>query len=119
MIRTEKEMGINHYEHMRGGILSVSAVKFLEAADSYGAGSFFGKAAIPPGGSIGYHEHKGEFEIYYILEGTAKVNDDGKEAVLHPGDMMQCRDGSSHSIENIGDKDLVFLAMVLYNHEGE
>ena len=119
MIRTEKEMGIKHYAHMRGGKLSDSAVKFLEAADSYGAGSFFGKAAIPPGGSIGYHEHKGEFEIYYILEGTAKVNDAGKDAVLHPGDMMQCRDGSSHSIENIGDKDLVFLAMVLYNHEGE
>ena len=117
MVRTVQDMGVNHYENMRGGMLTVSAVKFLEAEDSYGAGSFFGKATIPPGGSIGYHRHTGEFEVYYILEGAAKVVDDGEEYTLHSGDMMQCRDGSSHSIENIGEQDLCFLAMVLYNHE--
>lgn len=117
MVRTVKDMGVNHYENMRDGVGTVTAVKFLEAADSYGAGSFFGRAVIPPGGSIGYHQHTGEFEVYYILDGAAKVVDDGKEYVLHAGDMMQCRDGSSHSIENIGDTDLCFLAMVLYNHE--
>lgn len=117
MIRTVEEIGVNYNDNMRGGRLTVSAVKFLEAADAYGAGSFFGKATIPPGGSIGCHQHTGEFEVYYILEGLARVWDDGREQVLHPGDMMQCRDGSSHSIENIGDGDLCFLAMVLYNHE--
>ena len=116
MVRTAKEMGVNHYENMRGGKRAVDAAKFLEAEESYGAGSIFGRAVIPPGGSIGYHQHTGEYEIYYILEGTAKVVDDGEERILCPGDMMQCRDGSSHSIENVGDKELVFLAMVLYNH---
>ncbi|MEY8336483.1 cupin domain-containing protein [Lachnospiraceae bacterium 62-35] len=117
MIRTADMMGIKNYENMRGGKLTVHAAKFLEAEESYGCGSFFGRAVIPPGGSIGYHEHTGEFEIYYILEGNAKVIDDGTQYSLHAGDMMQCRDGSSHSIENIGQEDLVFLAMVLYNHE--
>ncbi len=118
MVRTSEELGSKHYDNMRGGKLFVDAVKFLEAGDSYGAGSFFGKASIPPGGSIGYHTHSGEYEVYYILSGTALVSDDGTERVLRAGDMMQCRDGSGHSIENVGADELTFIAMVLFNHTG-
>jgi quercetin dioxygenase-like cupin family protein len=117
MVRKASEMGVNHYENMRGGNLSVDAAKFLEASDSYGAGSFFGRASMQPGASIGYHQHVGEYEIYYILSGTAEVSDNGVIHVLKAGDMMQCRDGDSHSIANIGDDTLEFLAMVIFNHE--
>ena len=116
MIRRESEMTQKHYEHMRDGKLSVDARVFLEASESYGAGSFFGCATMPPGASIGYHRHDGEFEIYYILRGRAKVVDNGQEAVLGPGDIMQCRDGDCLSSENIGELPLVFLAMVLRCH---
>jgi mannose-6-phosphate isomerase-like protein (cupin superfamily) len=75
MVKRKHELVQNHYENMRGGRLSVHAVKFLEAEDSCGAGSFFGHAVIPPGGSIGRHSHTGETEVYYILKGTAKIYD--------------------------------------------
>ena len=117
MIKRAEEMGAKHYEKMHNGNGAVDASKFLEAEESYGCGSFFGRAKIAPGGSIGYHHHNGEYEIYYILSGTAKVSDNGREFLLGPGDMMQCRDGEGHSIENCGETDLEFLAMVLLNHE--
>ena len=69
---------------------------------------------IPPGCSIGQHTHEGDFETYYILKGRARVNDNGVIAELGPGDMTQCRDGQFHSIENTGDSDLEYLAVILY-----
>ncbi len=115
MIKKEAELIKKHYENIRDGKLHVDAVCFLNAEDSYGAGSFFGKATIPPGGSIGYHQHKGETEIYYILKGKAKVFDNDMEHILEAGDMMQCKDGDGHGIENVGDCDLEFLAIILNN----
>ena len=113
MIRKKEEFISMHYEHMRDGKLYVDAVKFLEAEDAYGAGSFFGHATVPPGGSIGIHRHTGEFEVYYILSGSAKVWDNDEEHILTAGDMMQCRDGDTHGIENVGVDSLEFIAMVI------
>ena len=48
-----------------------------------------------------------------ILEGVGHVLEDGVEYDLAAGDIMQCRDGSSHSIENRTDKPLRFLALII------
>ncbi|MCL2580039.1 MAG: cupin domain-containing protein [Oscillospiraceae bacterium] len=106
--------------HLKGGKDTVRLIHFLEETQSYGTGRLFGISIIPPGGSIGYHTHTGDFEVYYILKGTAKVVDNGVEDILHPGDSMICREGDSHSIENIGDRDLEYVAIILYtNRKGE
>ena len=89
-------------------------VNILEKGEMNGLGRLFGVSIIPPGGSIGQHTHEGDFETYYILKGRARVNDNGNVAELGPGDMTQCKDGNFHSIENIGDVDLEYLAVILY-----
>ena len=65
-----------------------------------------------PGGGCEYGANPLE-SIYYILEGVGHVVEDGEEYDLAAGDMMQCRDGSSHSIENRSDKPLRFLALII------
>ena len=49
------------------------------------------------------------------LKGKALVNDNGVVAELGPGDMIQCKDGDYHSIENPGDIDLEYVAVILYS----
>lgn len=66
----------------------------------------------PPGGSIGYHPHLGEEEIYYILRGEAIVNDNGDVCKLGPGDAVLTGGGASHSIENSGKENLEFIAVI-------
>lgn len=64
--------------------------------------------------SIGYHEHKGEFETFYIVNGEAMFNDNGVKSKLSRGDLTVTGGGKGHSIENIGDEDLEIIALILY-----
>ncbi len=98
---------------MMGGKGQVELQHVLEKEDAYGAGRNFTINTLAPGCSIGYHQHKGEFEVYYVLEGVGQVVDDGEIYLLRQGDMMQCRDGGSHSIENVGEEPLRVLALIL------
>ena len=55
---------------------------------------------LPAGSGIGYHEHTGETEIFYILEGEPTYSDNGIEVTLHAGDVAICPSGEGHSISN-------------------
>ena len=99
--------------NLKDGKKTVKVINFLEGEEAEYKGRLFGISIIPVGGSIGYHQHVGDFEIYYILKGRALVNDNGDEAVLEAGDMMHCKEGDYHSIENIGDDDLQYVALIL------
>lgn len=100
-------------EHMAGGEGSCQVHHILRAEDAYGAGRLFAVNTLQPGSSIGVHEHHGEFEIYYILDGTATITDNSEVYELHAGDMMECRDGDSHGIANTSDAPMSFLALIL------
>ena len=70
-------------------------------------------AKIHPGSSIGLHKHETSDDINYVLSGTGKAVCDGKEEILKAGTCHICKKGSQHSIENIGDDDLVLLTVVI------
>lgn len=117
MIRKSHELRIKDEPNLKGGKGTIKAINFLEEHESNGVGRLFSVSIIPVGCSIGYHKHEGDNEIYYFLKGKAKVNDNGKEDILGPGDCMVCFDGNSHGIENIGDEDLEFIAIILYTEQ--
>ena len=114
MVKRNKDLSIKPEPNLKGGKGTVKIVNILEKEEMNGLGRLFAISIIPPGGSIGWHKHEGDFETYYILKGRAQVNDNGTVAELGPGDMTQCGDGQFHSIENIGDVDLEYLAVILY-----
>jgi quercetin dioxygenase-like cupin family protein len=117
MIKNAANLRINDEPNLKGGRETIRIINILESGEMYGTGRLFGVSIIPPGGSIGQHTHSGDFETYYILRGRARVLDNGAVDELGPGDMMQCRDGEYHAIENIGSDDLEYIAVILYNNK--
>jgi mannose-6-phosphate isomerase-like protein (cupin superfamily) len=115
MIRKAADMRLKLEPNLKGGRETTRVINILENEEMFGTGRLFGVSIIPPGGSIGQHTHEGDFETYYILKGSARVNDNGVFYELGPGDMTQCGDGNFHSIENTGDIDLEYLAVILYS----
>ena len=76
-------------------------------------GRLFSKLVLPPGASIGEHQHEGEFEAFYVVDGNPTVTDNGDVVELNPGDMHLCPNGSSHSVANNTDKDVTMIALIL------
>ena len=113
MVRKKEAMRVRPVEHAQGGRGTVTFYDWLLPEEAPGHGRVFSRLVIPPGASIGYHEHQGEFEAYVVLSGEATVNDNGKEVVLGPGDMNLCPDGAGHGTENRSDRDLVLMALIL------
>ena len=86
MIRHAKDMPVVRIPNMLGGKRYVDGQRFLEADESMGAGAFFGRATMPPGGSFGFHIQKcrpaGDMELYYIISGRALAYEEDKEQKL-------------------------------------
>ena len=116
MIKLAKDIAVDRIENMRGGKFATTLTHFMTEAESQNVGKSFTINALPPGGSIGYHQHVGNFEVYYLLSGTATVEDNEKKRhTLNAGDAMICPDGESHSIENVGDGELSFVSVILHS----
>ncbi len=115
MIKMSNELHTDLEFELKGGRGTTRVLNILDKEELHGTGRLFAVSIIPPGGSIGKHTHSGDFETYYILEGKALVDDNGTKRELVPGDMTQCRDGDFHSIENVGDIDLRYIAVILYS----
>lgn len=114
MIRRANEMTPEIVNSMRGGKGSAEVLRILKKDEFHNKGRLFGRIVLKPGMSIGLHEHVGDCEAYYILSGKGLVYDNGKNETVNDGDLVFTDNGETHSIENIGDKDLVFIALVLY-----
>lgn len=69
---------------------------------------------IHKGGSIRLHRQDSGDDINYVLSGVGKAICDGKEEILMPGCCHICPQGSSHTIINTGDEDLVILTIVIH-----
>lgn len=72
----------------------------------------FLSARLEPGSSVGMHKHLDTCEIIIILSGKAKAICDGETEMLVAGSCHFCPRGSSHTLMNIGEDDLVFVAAV-------
>jgi len=115
MIRRAEEITVEKVAGMRDGKGEVQLTKLLKLDEFHEKGRLYAKIVIPPGASIGLHQHVGDWETYYILSGEGKVIEEGKgETIVKPGDFVYTDVNESHSIENTGEEDLVFMALVLY-----
>lgn len=115
MIRFASEFKVEKVTGLKDGKGHVTLIHYFEPEDFLGKGRLYGRTIIEPGNSIGYHKHAGEQEAYYIIKGKALYNDNGTEVEIGPGDLTICKDGEGHSIECIGDEDLEFGMLILFN----
>ena len=68
------------------------------------------RVTIGPGKSSMPHFHKLSDESYLILSGTATMQINDVEFILHPWEAVLIEPMDVHQIFNHGDEDLVFLA---------
>ena len=113
MVKKANEMVSEIKEQMRGGKGSVEMLHIFKQDEIKGKVRLIAKITINPGCSIGLHEHKAEEEIYYIMNGTGIVNDNGTEREVSAGDAVLTGGGAFHSIENKKDIPLQLLAVIL------
>ena len=67
---------------------------------------------LEPGVSIGQHDHTGEWELFYLLEGELHGLEMGREIVLRPGDSTLTGGGQEHRLENRGTAVARVLAVI-------
>ena len=94
-------MKVSRIEHMCEGNGHVIIKEILE--EPYLAGKC----------SLGYHEHHGESETYYILAGQGEYNDNGAYRPVSAGDITYTSSGKGHGLSNTGNTDLVFMALII------
>lgn len=113
-----KEMGAEFREHMRGGNGTVELHGIMKEPEFFGMGRMFSRIVLKPGSSIGWHEHLGEAEYFYILSGNGVFTDSDKQEIkVGPGDFCSIEPDSGHAIANGGDTDLELLALILYTKQ--
>lgn len=70
------------------------------------------RARVPPGGTTRWHRLHGVTERYVVLEGSGRVELDGMSPrPVGPGDVVIIPPLCRQRIANVGDGDLVFLAL--------
>ena len=67
------------------------------------------EARVSPGKATIQHYHVKSEEIYYILQGSAKIRLEGEVGEVGEGDGIVILPGQKHKIWNTGAEDLVFL----------
>lgn len=113
MIRHKEEREVQKAEHASGGagyILKEALIKGEQLGDGCG---MFSEVIIKPGCELGYHEHHGETETYYLLKGKGIYNENGTKREICAGDVTFCPDGEGHGLVNDGDEDIIFIALIL------
>ena len=107
------ELRVERKENMAGGKGHVIIKHILEEKELNGKCKMYAEVTLEPGCSLGYHEHHGETETYYVLSGSATYMDNDKEYEIKTGDVTFCKDGDGHGIKNHGTEPIVFVALVL------
>lgn len=111
MVRKEQPI---EKEHLRGGDGSVTISHILTEEELMGHGSMYAKVTIHPHSSIGYHQHVGNTEPYYILSGRGIFLDaDESRIPVEAGDICTIQPGESHGLLNPYDEPLVIMALVI------
>ncbi len=99
---------------LRGGHGEVHFYHIMTKEELMGHGSMYARVVLPPGSSIGYHQHVGNTEPYYVLKGKAIFTDnDGTSTEVGPGDVCLIACGESHGMANVGEEDFEMIALII------
>ena len=97
---------------MRGGSGTIT-VHHLVPAEHLKGSRLIAKVVVPPGGSIGNHEHLNETEYYHVLQGRGEYVDNGKTCPIAEDDTTVTLHGESHGVRNTGSEHLALLAIIV------
>ncbi len=107
-------MEIVYEENACGGVGCMKLEKLLNDAQMNGKCGLYARVTLPPGAVLGYHEHHGNAEAYFILAGEGVYDDNGTKRKVKAGEVTWTPDGAGHGLSNAdGAEDLVFMALII------
>lgn len=113
MITRHGEMQPEVREGMRGG-KGVVKLEHWFKPEAFGAKvRLCTRMTLEPGSSIGSHTHETEDEIYLVLSGCGKIQENGEWVPIGPGDAILTGKGGTHGVENTGTEPLVIAAVII------
>jgi quercetin dioxygenase-like cupin family protein len=71
------------------------------------------EVTLLPGTKVGYHQHVGDSEAYYIVSGQGIYQDNDKEYEVSANSVTIAYDGDSHGLINNGTYPLIFIAVIV------
>ena len=104
---------VDRFERKNGGEGHILIEKLLTPAECGSHCRMYARVTLEPHCSLGYHEHHGESETYYILSGAGLYDDNGTPVPVEAGDVTFTPSGHGHGIANTGEIPLVFMAFIL------
>ena len=113
MLIPHDQMQTQIREGVRGGTGLTGFLHIVSSENLPEKSRLFSVVSLEKGSSIGQHEHAGETEIYYVLEGEGVLDDNGVKKPFFKGDCNVCGDGGYHAIANEKDETLKFLAVII------
>jgi quercetin dioxygenase-like cupin family protein len=73
---------------------------------------------VPPQTRQRLHLHRQQTEVFYVLEGQARIDIDGEEYLARPGDGFICSPGDRHSLWNQTEGDFKVVVFKIDKPEG-
>ena len=70
---------------------------------------FIDHCVLPPGTSIGYHQHNKIEEVYYIVSGSGRMTVNDHSWDVKPGDAIPCTLHDSHGLYNNSTEDIELI----------
>lgn len=113
MIRRATEQTVETREKMRGGAGSVTIRHYFAKEDFAAEARLCAHLTIPPGASIGPHQHNGEDEVYIVLRGAGILDDGMSKSRVSAGDSILTGRGESHAVLNDGREPLEMIAVIM------
>ena len=96
-----------------GGVGDIQFRRLLIDEDFSAPVDFVDFTIIPPGSTIGLHQHSGNEEIYLVVSGSPLLLVDGQERRMVKGALSVVHSGQSHGLKNDTDKDVeIFVIQV-------
>jgi len=94
-----------------GGAGPISFRRLMDESQFASGLDFVDYTVIPAGSSIGKHFHVDTEEFYFVVDGTALININGREHRSGPGTLAVVRSGQWHSLTNHTHTDVTILVV--------
>lgn len=92
-----------------GGVGPLHAYRAFDRTRDPSPVAFIDLVIIPPGTSVGLHQHADDQETYVILRGGGTMTLDEASFPVAAGDLIRNRAYGRHGLVNDGDEDLHLL----------
>jgi uncharacterized cupin superfamily protein len=93
------------------GVGSIGFVRLSERFGLRGDWIFVDFASVPPGATVGLHEHAADEELYVVVRGAGVATTNGLDEPIEAGSVLVNPPHAVHGIRNVGTEPLEFVVL--------